>query len=120
MRNGDRRTRPRPPRVQESRTTSLPLKLKLTPTVTRDGWERRFCETCGLFSYYNILCQTACGLSPTYLLWGAQEVYGDEAVARRTAAALPDAELEIIEGGHLIWLDAPDYAADLVRKHVRG
>jgi pimeloyl-ACP methyl ester carboxylesterase len=58
--------------------------------------------------------------SPTYLLWGAQEVYGDEAVARRTADALPDAELEIIEGGHLIWLDAPDHAADVVRKHVLG
>jgi 2-hydroxy-6-oxonona-2,4-dienedioate hydrolase len=54
--------------------------------------------------------------SPTYLLWGAQEVYGDAAVATRAADALPDAELELIEGGHLIWLDAPD----VVRKHVLG
>jgi pimeloyl-ACP methyl ester carboxylesterase len=58
--------------------------------------------------------------SPTYLLWGAQEVYGDAAVATRAANALPDAELELIEGGHLIWLDAPDHAADVVRKHVLG
>jgi pimeloyl-ACP methyl ester carboxylesterase len=58
--------------------------------------------------------------SPTYVLWGAREVYGDAAVARRTADALPDTELEITEGGHLIWLDAPDYAADVVRKHILG
>jgi 2-hydroxy-6-oxonona-2,4-dienedioate hydrolase len=58
--------------------------------------------------------------SPTYLLWGAREVYGDQAVARRTAAGLPDAELEISDGGHLIWMDNPDHAADVVRKHILG
>jgi 2-hydroxy-6-oxonona-2,4-dienedioate hydrolase len=58
--------------------------------------------------------------SPTYLLWGAQEVYGDKDVARRTADALVNAELEIVDGGHLIWLDAPDHAADVVRKHLTG
>lgn len=58
--------------------------------------------------------------SPTYLLWGAREAYGDQTVARRTAAALPDAELEISDGGHLIWLDDPDHAADVIRKHLLG
>jgi 2-hydroxy-6-oxonona-2,4-dienedioate hydrolase len=58
--------------------------------------------------------------SPTYVLWGAQEVYGDQTVAQRIAAALPNSELEIGEGGHLIWLDDPDHAAEAVRKHLLG
>jgi 2-hydroxy-6-oxonona-2,4-dienedioate hydrolase len=57
--------------------------------------------------------------SPTYVLWGDADPYGDEVVARRFVDALPDAELEMLPGaGHLCWLDDPDHAAATVRRHL--
>lgn len=57
--------------------------------------------------------------SPTFLLWGEGDPYGDETVARRLADALPDAELEMQAGaGHLGWLDDVERAADAVRRHL--
>lgn len=57
--------------------------------------------------------------SSTYFLWGSDEVYGDESVARRTASAMPDAGVEIMQGaGHLCWLDDVDHASTVVRGHL--
>jgi 2-hydroxy-6-oxonona-2,4-dienedioate hydrolase len=57
--------------------------------------------------------------SPTYLLWGDHDPYGDEPVARQLADALPDAKVEMLPGaGHLCWLDHIDHAADTVRNHL--
>lgn len=51
---------------------------------------------------------------PTRFLWGADDTFGDEAVARSLAAMMPDADVEMIpEAGHLPWLDVP---AELARK----
>jgi pimeloyl-ACP methyl ester carboxylesterase len=53
--------------------------------------------------------------SPSYLLWGEQDPYGDAPVARRLADALPDAQLEMLpDACHLCWLD------DLDLDHVTG
>lgn len=57
--------------------------------------------------------------APTYVLWGSEEVYGDEAVARSLVEAMPSAELELLPGaGHLCWFDDPDHAADVTRRHL--
>lgn len=47
--------------------------------------------------------------TPTLFLWGADDGFGGEDVARDTVAAMPDAELEMIQdAGHLPWLDFPE------------
>lgn len=57
--------------------------------------------------------------SPTHLLWGDNDPYGDESVARQLVDTLPDAQLEMLPGaGHLCWLDNLDHAADVVRSHL--
>jgi 2-hydroxy-6-oxonona-2,4-dienedioate hydrolase len=57
--------------------------------------------------------------SPTYLLWGDQDPYGDASVAQQLVDALPDAQLEMLpHAGHLCWLDDLDQAADAIRNHL--
>lgn len=57
--------------------------------------------------------------SPTYLLWGEADPYGDATVAQALADGLPDAKLEVLPGaGHLPWFDAVDHAADAIRTHL--
>jgi 2-hydroxy-6-oxonona-2,4-dienedioate hydrolase len=57
--------------------------------------------------------------SPTHLLWGDNDPYGDEPIAQRLADALCDARLEMLpHAGHLCWLDHVDRAADTVRNHL--
>lgn len=57
--------------------------------------------------------------SPTYFLWGSEDPYGDEMVARRVVDAMPAAQLEMLSGaGHLCWLDDPDHAAAAVTEHL--
>lgn len=56
---------------------------------------------------------------PTSFFWGADDSFGDAAVAGGIVEALPSASLEILaDGGHLPWLDAPDRAAEHVRSAV--
>lgn len=53
--------------------------------------------------------------SPSYFLWGENDVYGDDAVVE----AMPSAELEILPGaGHLSWLDDLDHSATALRRHL--
>jgi 2-hydroxy-6-oxonona-2,4-dienedioate hydrolase len=47
--------------------------------------------------------------TPTLFLWGADDGFGREEVARDTVAAMPNAQLEMIQdAGHLPWLDFPE------------
>jgi pimeloyl-ACP methyl ester carboxylesterase len=55
---------------------------------------------------------------PIAFLWGANEPFGDADVARAFAAKLPNAELEFTPGGHAVWVDDPDHAADRVRRFL--
>ena len=49
---------------------------------------------------------------PTLLLWGDRDPFGGLAVARRTAASLPHAQLVELRGaGHLPWVAMPDRCA---------
>jgi 2-hydroxy-6-oxonona-2,4-dienedioate hydrolase len=57
--------------------------------------------------------------SPTYVLWGDNDPYGDERIARQLVAALPDAQLEMLpSAGHLCWFDEVDRVADRIRSHL--
>jgi 2-hydroxy-6-oxonona-2,4-dienedioate hydrolase len=57
--------------------------------------------------------------SPSYFLWGADEVYGDESVAWGVADAMPSAQLEFLpDAGHLCWFDDVEHAAGIVRTHL--
>ncbi|MEJ7932052.1 alpha/beta hydrolase [Ramlibacter sp. AN1015] len=41
---------------------------------------------------------------PTLLLWGDRDPFGSPAVGERVAAAMPCAELRVVNGGHCPWL----------------
>jgi len=57
--------------------------------------------------------------SPTYFLWGTNEVYGDAEVGRRAVDAMPSAQIEFMpDAGHLCWFDDLDHAAEVVRCHL--
>jgi 2-hydroxy-6-oxonona-2,4-dienedioate hydrolase len=59
--------------------------------------------------------------APTYWLWGEDDEFGGRDVAERLAAAMPDAQLEMLpSAGHLPWLDDPDHAAQVVTAHLLG
>jgi 2-hydroxy-6-oxonona-2,4-dienedioate hydrolase len=50
--------------------------------------------------------------TPVRFLWGADDTFGGEEVARGLVARLPHAELEMLEdAGHLPWLDDPAHIA---------
>jgi 2-hydroxy-6-oxonona-2,4-dienedioate hydrolase len=57
--------------------------------------------------------------SPSYFLWGDNDPYGSEGVARGVVTAMPEAELEMLPGGgHLCWFDDVARAADAIRTHL--
>ena len=59
--------------------------------------------------------------APTLLLWGADDAFGGEDVARRTASAMLRAEVDIApHAGHLPWIDDPARAAAAVAGFLAG
>jgi pimeloyl-ACP methyl ester carboxylesterase len=57
----------------------------------------------------------------TLFLWGADDGFGGEDVARATVAAMPNAELEMIEdAGHLPWLDVPELIGNKTAAFLSG
>ncbi len=48
---------------------------------------------------------------PTFFLWGTNDPMGGEAVARPFAAKVPQSTLELIPGGHAVWVDDPTRVA---------
>ncbi|MDX1691654.1 MAG: alpha/beta hydrolase [Acidimicrobiia bacterium] len=51
---------------------------------------------------------------PTLLVWGSGDPVGGADVAERTADALADARLELLDAGHLPWLGHPARSAELI------
>jgi pimeloyl-ACP methyl ester carboxylesterase len=59
--------------------------------------------------------------SPTHIVWGEADVFGDMSDGRRLAGLIPSAQVEgIADGGHLPWLDDPDHAAAATYRHLSG
>jgi pimeloyl-ACP methyl ester carboxylesterase len=52
--------------------------------------------------------------SPTLFVWGADDPFGGESVARAFVPRIPGARLEIVPGGHAVWMDDAKRVADLV------
>ncbi len=54
--------------------------------------------------------------TPTLFLWGTDDGFGREDVARDVVGRMPNAALVMIpDSGHLPWLDDPRYAAEVTR-----
>jgi 2-hydroxy-6-oxonona-2,4-dienedioate hydrolase len=58
-------------------------------------------------------------MSPTYFLWGEDDVLGGRDVAEPLVSVMPDAQLEMLPCcGHQLWLDDPDLVAKAVMTHL--
>lgn len=57
---------------------------------------------------------------PVLLAWGEHDPVGGEAAARQVANLLPNAVVEILEGGHAPWLGEPDRVAKTVRHFLQS
>ena len=56
---------------------------------------------------------------PTLVIWGERDPVGGIGAAKTVTQAIPDAELELLNTGHMPWLAAPDRTAELVSSFVR-
>jgi pimeloyl-ACP methyl ester carboxylesterase len=57
---------------------------------------------------------------PTLYIWGESDVFGGPEYGRRACAAMPNARLEVIPGGHAPWWDEPERCADLIGAFLCG
>ena len=55
---------------------------------------------------------------PTRFVWGSQDRAQPPAAGRRAVAAMPDAELLEVAGGHHPWWDEPERCAALLDEHL--
>jgi pimeloyl-ACP methyl ester carboxylesterase len=59
--------------------------------------------------------------TPTLFLWGENDPFGGEAVARRLVDLMPNAVLEMLpDAGHAPWLDELDYCAKATARFLSG
>jgi len=59
--------------------------------------------------------------TPTLFLWGEDDPFGGEAVARRLVDLMPNTVLEMLPGaGHAPWLDELDYCANATTRFLNG
>ncbi len=56
----------------------------------------------------------------TLFVWGTRDPFGAPEVGRRATTLMPDARIEVVEQGHLPWLDDPAPAGRFVREHLRA
>ena len=53
---------------------------------------------------------------PVHFLWGTEDPFGGEAIARAFVPHIPHATLELVPGaGHAVWMDDPELAASNTR-----
>jgi len=53
--------------------------------------------------------------TPCHFMWGEDDPFGPPDIARAFVAQIPGAELELVPGGHAVWIDDVDRAAKAVR-----
>lgn len=59
--------------------------------------------------------------TPTHFIWGAEDCFGGEEVARHVIGQMPNAQLELWQdSGHLPWLDDVERAAKVVQSFLVG
>lgn len=54
-------------------------------------------------------------LQPVQLIWGREDPFGGPDVGRKASTTLPNAELHVIEGGHVPWISHASQIGGLVR-----
>jgi pimeloyl-ACP methyl ester carboxylesterase len=57
--------------------------------------------------------------APTQIVWGTNDPLGGADVAKAIAAAIPDAQLEMLEAGHGPWFGHPETVAKLIGEFAR-
>ncbi len=50
-------------------------------------------------------------VAPTLFLWGADDPFGGAAVAREFAPRVAGSELQVVPGGHAVWMDDAEATA---------
>jgi pimeloyl-ACP methyl ester carboxylesterase len=56
----------------------------------------------------------------TLFIWGDRDVFGGPEIGERAVRAMPNAEIEVVRGGHLPWLDDPAGRAEAVSGFLRA
>ena len=56
---------------------------------------------------------------PTLFVWGGGDVFGGPEIGERAVGVMPNAEIKVVAGGHLPWLDEPAGSADAVSGYLR-
>jgi len=59
-------------------------------------------------------------VAPVFFLWGESDPFGREEIARAFASRLPNASLELRPGGHALWMDDPEGAAERASAFLAG
>ena len=53
-------------------------------------------------------------------IWGRHDPFGSVDVGRRAAELAPDARLDVIDAGHVVFLDRPEESAELIQRFLSG
>jgi pimeloyl-ACP methyl ester carboxylesterase len=89
-----------------------------------DGWLTELETVAGLRGGRSDLVMTADDLMEidhrTRFIWGRNDNFGDVDLARRITNAMPRAEIDVIDGGHLPWLDEPETCGQLIQKFLES
>jgi pimeloyl-ACP methyl ester carboxylesterase len=59
-------------------------------------------------------------LQPTLFVWGDGDAFGGPEIGERAVHIMPNAEIEVVSGGHLPWLDKPTGSAMAISGFLRS
>jgi pimeloyl-ACP methyl ester carboxylesterase len=57
---------------------------------------------------------------PSLFIWGDGDVFGGPEIGEQAVEVMPNAEIEVVSGGHLPWLDEPTGCAEAVSRFLRS
>lgn len=58
--------------------------------------------------------------TPIRFIWGADDPFGGAEVANRFVRRIPGAALDMMPGGHAVWLDDPERVTAATAEFLRG
>jgi pimeloyl-ACP methyl ester carboxylesterase len=57
---------------------------------------------------------------PSLFIWGDGDVFGGPKIGERAVKVMPNAQIEVVSGGHLPWLDEPTFCTEVVSELLRS
>jgi 2-hydroxy-6-oxonona-2,4-dienedioate hydrolase len=57
---------------------------------------------------------------PSLFIWGDGDVFGGPRIGERAVKVMPNAQIEVVSGGHLPWLDEPAFCTEVVSELLRS